>query len=445
MAKLPKPKFNLRLPKAKTATLISLVFRFKGKRLVYSTGYSIHPKDWDFKLQRPIQQKGRSDLFAMKRQLDDLATCCMDIFIESNYGSISVEDLKTQLDIKTGKTSILAPSEGDLEQEEKRPTFLEFLDIELEEMKKQGMRMSSWDSFDRHAKILKRFAKEVRYFDYEDVDWNFRFEFIDWLAGRNIKLGYGNKTLSTLRQFLERAKRKKLHTNGDYQGTGWVVQQKKAKGEMVILTPEELQRLADLKLFDFADKVRDLFLIGAGTGQRFSDYSRYTPDNFYKTINNIPILSIISQKTDTPAKIPLNIFPWLIPILEKHGYNSPKMSMQKFNVVIKDICKKAKLDEKVFIVEQYIGRKARVEKSYIPKYKQVTSHTCRRSFATNLYRMGYRIAQIMPMTGHSKEAQLREYIGIDNEMNAEEIAFSIMERREREGFSSGNNLKVVNY
>lgn len=444
MAKLPKPKFNLRLPKAKSETLISLVFRYKGQRLVYSTGYSLHPKDWDFKAQRPVQKERRQDLFVIKRQLDDLAKYCIDIFIASDYGVISVEEFKGQLDIKTGKTSIPDASQGDQEPEKKRPTFLEYLDIELEEMKSQGMKMSSWDSFDRHAKVIKRFAREVRPFDYEDVDWNFRFEFIDWLAGRNIKLGYGNKTLSTLRQFLERARRKKLHSNIDYQGTGWMVPQKKAKGQMVTLSPEELQRLADLKLVGFADKVRDLFLIGAATGQRFSDYCRYTPDNFYKTINNIPILSIISQKTDTPAKIPLNIFPWLIPILEKHEYTSPKMSMQKFNVVIKDICKKAKLNDKVFIVDQYIGRKAAVKKTYIPKYKQVSSHTCRRSFATNLYRMGYRLAQIMPLTGHATESQLRDYIGIDNEMNAEEIAFSIMERRNNGQKGSGGTLKVVN-
>ena len=79
----------------------------------------------------------------------------------------------------------------------------------------------------------------------------------------------------------------------------------------------------------------------------------WNDENFYKTINNIPILSLISQKTDTPSKIPLNIFPWLIPILEKHDYTSPKMSMQKFNETIKVICKKTTLDDKVFIVDQY--------------------------------------------------------------------------------------------
>ena len=442
MAKLPKPKFNLRVAKAKTETLISLIFRYRGQRLVYSTGYSIHPKDWDFKTHRPIQQQRRSDLFAIQRILNDLASYCMDIFIESDYGAISVEEFRRQLDIKTGKLSTQGAAESDYDPKETKASFLEFLDLELTDMKKQGMKRGSWAAFQRHANILKKFAEEIRSFDYDDVDWNFRLELIDWLANRNDKLAYGNKTLSVLRQFLERARRKKLHSNTDYQGSGWMVPKKKAVGQKVILTPDELQKIANLNLSGFADKVRDLFLIGAGTGQRYSDYSRYTPDNFYVTINNIPILSLISQKTETPAKVPLNIFPWLIPILEKHNYSSPKMSMQKFNVTIKEICKKAKLNDKVFIVEQYIGRKPRVQKSYVPKHKEVSSHTCRRSFATNLYRMGYRLAQIMPLTGHSTEAQLRAYIGIDSEQNAEEIAFSIMQRREK---ATDNNLRVVNY
>jgi integrase len=445
MAKLPKPKFNLRQPNSKSETLISLVFRYRGKRLVHSTGYSIHPKDWDFKSQRPIQQEGRSELFAIKRLLDDLSTHCIDIFIESNYGQISIKDFKKELNTKLSQEKNPGSgrkSSNDLAEE---ITFLEFLDLEIEEMKKDsGIRKDTVRMFKNHADIIKKFAQEVRPFNYEDVDWNFRLEFIDWLTKRNSKLEYGNKTLSVLRQFLERARRKKFHANVQYQGPGWLVPKKRASGDKVILTMEELQILADLKLGKLAGKVRDLFLIGAGTGQRYSDYSRYKPENFYTTINHIPILTLISQKTDMPAKIPLNIFPWLLPILEKHNYTSPKISMQTLNEVIKDICEIAQLKDRVFIVDQYMGRKARIQKSHIPKYEKVSSHTCRRSFATNLYRMGYSLAQIMPMTGHNSESQLRQYIGIDSEMNAEEIAFSIMQKRNKGNRSSGN-LRVVNY
>ena len=149
-------------------------------------------------------------------------------------------------------------------------------------------------------------------------------------------------------------------------------------------------------------------------------------------------LSLVSIKTDTPSKIPLNIFPWLIPILEKHDYSTPEMSMQKFNEGLKLLSKQAGFDEKVLKVEQYMGRKARVVKSYVPKHEEVASHICRRSFATNLYRMGYSLAQIMPMTGHATESQLRNYIGIDNEMNAEEIAMSIIKKEPGDFFTEEN-------
>ena len=100
--------------------------------------------------------------------------------------------------------------------------------------------------------------------------------------------------------------------------------------------------------------------------------------------------------------------------------------MQKFNDGLKTLCERAGFDESVLVVEQYIGRKACLKRLYKPKYEVISSHTCRRSFATNLYRMGYKLSQIMPMTGHSTESQLRIYIGIDAEENAETIALELM-------------------
>ena len=111
----------------------------------------------------------------------------------------------------------------------------------------------------------------------------------------------------------------------------------------------------------------------------------FTPNDFYTTIQGVPIVSVVSQKTHIPAKIPLNIFPWLMPILEKHNFSSPDISMQNLNEWIKDICLNAGFTNKVLKIEQYMGRKPTMTKKYLPKYTQISSHTCRRSFATNLY------------------------------------------------------------
>ena len=342
-------------------------------------------------------------------------------------------------------SKIEPPQPDDIEEDDHTPDFFTFIEAELAEMKEKGMRRNSLKTFQTHAERLKEFAKEEGYFTYEDVDWNFRLKLIDWLADRDMQLAYGNKTLATLRQFLERARRKKYHSNVQYQGTGWAITQKKARSQTVILDLQELNALYEYPFTGQLAKVRDLFLIGAGTGQRYSDFSRLTPNHFYKTINNIPVLSIISIKTDTPATVPLNLFPWLIPTLEKYDYQSPTLANQKLNEGIKEVCKIIGLEQKVLKVEQYMGRKARIEKRYVPKYKAVSSHTCRRSFATNLYRNGYSLAEIMPMTGHSTESQLRDYIGIDGEQNAENLAFRRMQQQQSSIVRMNNTTRVGNF
>ena len=421
MAKLPRPKFNLKKPKSKTETLIFLVFRYRGKKLLYSTGLTILPSEWNFKQQRPVEKERRPDLWAIRLQLEELEAICRAIYIGCGYGQISVEDYKDKLDFQTGKTKS--------EEETPRLSFMAFMDQQIDGMRKQGMRAGSVKTFKLHIEILRQFMAEEGAFDYEDVDWNLRLRLVDWLSGRNAQLAYGNKTLSVLRQFLERARREKLHENTKYQGAGWSITQKKASSIPVTLNLEELQRLADWKLKGYMKKVRDLFLIGAGTGQRFSDYSCYTPAQFYTTAGGVPILSVIAQKTDVPAKIPLTLFPWLLPILEEYDYRTPTLSMQKLNEGLKTLCRDAGFTEEVLVVEQYIGRKARIEKLYRPKCELISSHTCRRSFATILYKMGYTLAQIMPMTGHATESQLRAYIGIDAEENAERIARDVQSRK----------------
>lgn len=421
MSQLPKTRFNLKFPKAKKETLIFMVFRYRGKKLLYSTGLNILPKEWNFKTQRPFDLERRNDLWSIRNTLDDLSQWCRSIYIDHEYGRISISDFKDFLDERLGRKA--------LEPEEKKITLFEFIDQEIATLKAENFKKSSLKPYLVHANVLKEFAEENGEFSFEDVDWNFRTQLIDWLSEREIKLSYGNKTLELLKRFLERARRKQLHNNTKYQGSGWLVPQKKAIGQKIILNPDELQALSELQLSGYLKRVRDLFLVGAGTGQRFSDYSRLKPHHFYTTVKGTPILSLIAQKTDVPAKVPLNIFPWLLPLLEEYKYTSPILSMQKLNDGLKILCKDAGFDQLVLLVEQYMGRKAVVRKDYRPKYELITTHTCRRSFATNLYRMGYTIGQIMPMTGHATEGNLRTYIGIDAEENAEEVAQSIERRK----------------
>ena len=49
------------------------------------------------------------------------------------------------------------------------------------------------------------------------------------------------------------------------------------------------------------------------------------------------------------------------------------------------------------------------------KYERISSHTARRSFATNMHKRGYPNYYIMQITGHKKESDFLNYIKVTNE------------------------------
>jgi integrase len=68
----------------------------------------------------------------------------------------------------------------------------------------------------------------------------------------------------------------------------------------------------------------------------------------------------------------------------------------------------------------------KVEPVHKLKYELVTTHTARRSFATNAYRAGIPAGKIMQITGHKTEQDFFRYIkvsSIDNAMELQGHAF----------------------
>ena len=86
------------------------------------------------------------------------------------------------------------------------------------------------------------------------------------------------------------------------------------------------------------------------------------------------------------------------------------ISAQNFNRYIKVVCQKAGITQEIEggLVDKNTGRK--VIGKY-PKYKLITSHVCRRSFATNFYGQDYATALLIQITGHSTEKAYLRYIG----------------------------------
>lgn len=177
------------------------------------------------------------------------------------------------------------------------------------------------------------------------------------------------------------------------------------------------------------DNVRDNFIFGLRTGLRISDF--LTLKQFNLNGENI---EIETQKTGQKVVIPMHR--QIKAILDKNNGNLPRpISDAKFNEYVKEVCKEVgftemvegakminKKDDKDFFpnVEIVSKNKMRKEIGIYPKYELITSHTCRRSFASNLYGKLPNMT-IMAITGHKTESQFLKYIKITPKENAEKL------------------------
>jgi len=99
----------------------------------------------------------------------------------------------------------------------------------------------------------------------------------------------------------------------------------------------------------------------------------------------------------------------LLDLLDKYEYNLPTMADQPFNRSIK------KVAEIVFphatFIQVYSG--GGIERSKrVPKYKYISSHTGRKTLASNRYLEGWSLRKIKNILGHSNEKQTEEYMDI---------------------------------
>lgn len=164
------------------------------------------------------------------------------------------------------------------------------------------------------------------------------------------------------------------------------------------LTEEELLRLISYTPESEIERyVRNLFVIGAYTGCRHSDFMKLDKTN---VVNGN--LVYVSQKTNIQACIPLK--PIVLNYLPNFaGEKFKNCSDVTFNRTIRDICRKCGITEHIKLFQA--GKEEVGE-----KWEFVSSHTARRSFATNLYLLGLDIFTISKMMGHSSVDITSRYI-----------------------------------
>lgn len=215
-----------------------------------------------------------------------------------------------------------------------------------------------------------------------------------------------------------------------------------AKAQDVYLLESEIDSIYN---FDFSndlrlDKARDLFIIGLRTGLRISDFMRIKVTDIHKGY-----FEITTKKTDHSVVIPIHS--QVKKIMTKYKGLPSKISDQKFNEYIKEVCKIVGLDKmvqgsKMVLVDEKKKQYRKVLGMY-PKYELIKSHTCRRSFATNLYMSNeLKPLTIMAITGHTTESQFLKYIKVTQKEHAEKLSRYYEKEESKKVKGTSTNLKI---
>ena len=413
----PQPKFNLFQKKGEADAYIYLFFHYmeNGRTTVRFKktvpGTKINPKYWNKAQQRAsIDRANPTHHIKVNALLDRMAATVEGIYKDHGNGCVSVETMDKEFRYRM--EWVARP----VETMDKRQTLFGFVESFITE--RLGLPGSQTK---RHKVIfnhLKRYADDRRagVLDFADINQEFFNDLKKWLFGppRNHSTNTAAKAVSVLRQFMKEAQRRGLHTKTDYQTFAIP----KSKSTKVVLSFEELELLYSLDLSGNLklDKVRDLFLIGAYTGLRFSDFTRIRQEHI-ETVEDTEIISITTQKTGQMVSIPLLPIPKAI--LSKYEYSAPAISNQKMNDYLKELGQLAGMTGKMFITGNKSGKRT---SEIFEKWEKITTHVARRSFATNYYKSGTPAIVLMQITGHTTEKQFMEYISIDGQLNAARFA-----------------------
>jgi len=195
------------------------------------------------------------------------------------------------------------------------------------------------------------------------------------------------------------------------------------EGAKIFLSFNELETINN-KTFEreALENAKDWLIIGCYIGQRVSDLLTLTSDNI--TVRaGLELIELTQKKTGKRVAIPLH--PKVNEVLARNNGKFPyKISDQRFNEYIKDVCKEAEINEPVKggkMVTDENTKKTRKQFGTFPKHELITSHVCRRSYATNFYGE-MPTSWLISITAHATENQFLEYVGKPAIDTAQQIA-----------------------
>ena len=411
--------FLYRSTKDKAYLHLRLLYRFADKDYVIgaNTKLEVSKEYWKkfHNMKRPKDITIVNRQTEVRNELNKIENHILDSFNAFDPAAINKKWLQTEIDHYYNP-----PQESD----ELPKELLPYIDVYME-YKKNDLASSTLTKFNGIKELLKRFERDKgKTVLIADVNQKFKNDFETYC----IKNRYAPNTIARAIRFIKTFC-KHAQSNGlevSYQLSS--VKSKNVKVDKVYLTFEDIEKIENTDYKSNLENAKDWLIISCYTGQRVSDFMRFTKSmiRYEKNKNDgelKPLLEFTQKKTGKIMTVPLH--KKVIEILKKRNGEFPYLvSDQKYNKHIKDICLEAKINQlskgsKNLETEKGSKIYRKVAGAY-PKWELVTSHIGRRSFASNFYGE-VPTTYLTYITGHSTEVMFLNYIGKSNKDKAMEM------------------------
>ncbi|MFT7611102.1 MAG: integrase [Parvicellaceae bacterium] len=406
--------FNLKNKNAKNKSLINLIFNFNGQRIKLSTGYKIEPKYWNDRKQRAKELLELPDNGQINLQLEKLSRLMIDLYngYKSEGWIPKAEILRQEfLNLKAN------PIQPKVKKEfwDHFEDFVSFKRTELGDVRDyhNSLRKHLQAGEVKFGQSLTFRSIKLQHEGFVDAwDQYLIYEAVNSKGDHGLSVNTVGKQHKNLKVFLNWCFDREIHPRYSLKHLPTLMEEV----DKVYLKSDELLRLESLELKNENEIiVRDLFMIGCETGLRFSDFSRLKPQYFERDR-----LIIRSKKTGSKQEIPISTRVRLI--LEKYKAELPTFDSRKltlFNHTIRDLCKRAEIDDSITIYKRSSGKTI---EEFRPKYQEISTHSCRRTFCTLKFIVGMPAQAIMMFSGHKTEKSFMKYLKLDAELTATEYA-----------------------
>lgn len=373
----------------------------------------IHPdiiistKQWDAKKQRFKPFPRNPAHIAFNNKMDDLDRSVQNLILERRMSGVGISYIEL-------KHFILDQLKGPEEKEELFTDFLQEWLTHRDQSKKFSLMTMKKDR--SHVKFMTKILNET----YGDCTWeNVGSEMFEkirtYLYERSYATNYTSAILTTLRKIVRFKEARNKLDNIDFLLD---VSIKSAPSESIYHDEKELKRILDVDLINYPGltTTRVQYLTACWSGVAYGDIDKIK-DNI-QFINGYEVIVFRRSKGTKEQAIPLH--PVVKRFLNEYDGQLPKVKTnQKMNEQIKKICKLAGINEVIYKTK-YSGPQRIVSRH--EKWELATTHTGRRSFATNALLAGIPINVIMNITGHTKEDSFWKYIKMKGRESAIRVA-----------------------